>query len=133
MLETIPDILIVEDNLLNLVVEADLIKSFGYNPKKAKNGFEALEILSKTKIDLILMDMELPKMHGLELLRLIKNSPETQNIRVVAVTGHCDSESEHNFLEAGCYAVLPKPINFSNFRSQIEELLPTTDPLAERK
>ena len=62
------EILIVEDNLLNLTVEANLLKSFGYEPKKAKNGFEALEILNKVKIDLILLDMELPKMNGLELL-----------------------------------------------------------------
>ncbi|MDP4188587.1 MAG: response regulator, partial [Bacteroidota bacterium] len=67
-----PEILIVEDNLLNLTVEVDLLKSFGYDPKKAKNGFEALEILSKMKIDLVLLDMELPKMHGLELLQKIK-------------------------------------------------------------
>jgi len=87
-----PEILIVEDNLLNLVVEADLLKSCGYDPKKAKNGFEALEVLSKVKVDLVLMDMELPKMHGLELLQRIKCNPDTQSIRVVAVTGHCDSE-----------------------------------------
>jgi two-component system cell cycle response regulator DivK len=64
----VSEILVVEDNLLNLMVEADLLKSFGYEPKKAKNGFEALEILNKTMVDLILLDMELPKMNGLELL-----------------------------------------------------------------
>ena len=100
-----PEILIVEDNLLNLVVETDLLKSFGYEPKKAKDGFEALEVLSEMKIDLVLLDMELPKMHGLELLRRIKLNPETRNIRVVAVTGYCDPESEQKFLKAGCHAV----------------------------
>ena len=63
------------------------MKSFGYEPKKAKNGFEALEILNETKIDLVLLDMELPKMHGLELLQRIKLNPETRSIKVVAVTG----------------------------------------------
>ena len=117
------EILIIEDNLLNLVVEVDLLKSCGYNPKKAKNGFEALEIINKIKIDLILMDMELPKMHGLELLRRIKRNPNTLDIRVVAITGHCDPESKQKFLKAGCHAVLSKPINFDNFGSQIKEFL----------
>ena len=118
-----PEILIVEDNLLNLVVEADLLKSCGYDPKKAKNGFEALEVLSNVKIDLVLMDMELPKMHGLELLQRIKCNPDTRNIRVVAVTGHCDRESKRKLLKAGCHAVLSKPINFDIFGSQVKEFL----------
>jgi two-component system cell cycle response regulator DivK len=117
------EILIIEDNLLNLVVEADFLKSCGYDPKKAKNGFEALEILNEVKIDLILMDMELPKMHGLELLRRIKCNPNTPDIRVVAITGHCDPESKQEFLKAGCHAVLSKPIDFGNFGSQIKEFL----------
>jgi two-component system, cell cycle response regulator DivK len=125
----VPEILIVEDNLLNLVIEADLLKSFGYEPKKAKNGFEALEILNETRIDLMLLDMELPKMHGLELLQRIKLNPEIRNIRVVAVTGYCDSESKEKFLKAGCCAVLSKPINFGDFGSQIEEFLTMTGSL----
>jgi two-component system cell cycle response regulator DivK len=119
----VPEILIVEDNLLNLTVEADLLKSLGYKPKKAKNGFEALEILNKTKIDLVLLDMELPKMHGLELLQRIKLNPEIQSTKVIAVTGHSDPESKEKFLKAGCYAVLAKPINFGDFGSQVENFL----------
>lgn len=117
------EILIIEDNLLNLIIEADLLKSCGYDPKKAKNGFEALEILGKVKIDLILMDMELPKMHGLELIQRIKCNPDTRGITVVAVTGHCDPESKQKFLKAGCHAVLSKPINFDSFGSQVKEFL----------
>ena len=117
------EILIVEDNLLNLLVEADLLESFGYEPKKAKDGFEALEILRRTKIDLVLLDMELPKMNGLELLKRIKFNPNIRNTKIVAVTGYSDPESEQKFLEAGCHAVLTKPINFSIFRSQVEEFL----------
>lgn len=122
-----PEILIVEDNLLNLAIEMDLLKSFGYDPKKAKNGFEALEILNKTNIDLILLDMELPKMHGLELLQKIKLNPETRSIKVVAVTGYSDPESKEKFLKAGCYAVLAKPINFGDFGSYIENFLTTAE------
>jgi two-component system cell cycle response regulator DivK len=121
------EILIVEDNLLNLMVEADLLKSVGYEPKKAKNGFEALEILNKTMIDLVLLDMELPKMNGLELLQKIKLNPETRSIKVVAVTGYSDPESKEKFLNAGCYAVIAKPINFGDFGSQVENFLTTAD------
>jgi Response regulator containing a CheY-like receiver domain and an HD-GYP domain len=119
----VSEILIVEDNILNLTAEVDLLKSFGYKPKKAKNGLEALEILNKTNFDLVLLDMELPKMNGLELLQRIKINPETQNIKIVAVTGHSDPESKEQFLKAGCYAVLAKPINFGDFGSQIENFL----------
>ncbi|WP_292389177.1 response regulator [Methanosarcina sp. UBA5] len=122
-----PEILIVEDNLLNLMIEADLLKSFGYESKRAKNGFEALEILSEAKIDLILLDMELPKMHGLELLQEIKLNPETRSIKVVAVTGYSDPESKEKFLKAGCHAVLAKPINFGDFGSQVENFLTIAD------
>lgn len=122
-----PEILIVEDNILNLTAEADLLKSFGYKPEKAKNGLEALEILNKTNFDLVLLDMELPKMSGLELLQRIKINPETQRIKVVAVTGHSDPESKEKFLKAGCYAVLAKPINFGDFGSQIENFLTTAE------
>ncbi len=122
-----PEILIVEDNLLNLTAEADLLKSFGYKPKKAKNGLEALEILNKTNFDLVLLDMELPKMNGLELLQRIKINPETQSIKVVAVTGYSDPESKEKFLKAGCYAVLAKPINFGDFGLQVESFLTTAD------
>jgi len=123
----VPEILIVEDNLLNLTVEADLLKSFGHEPKKAKNGFEALKILNEVKIDLILLDMELPKMHGLELLQEIKLNPETKSIKVVAVTGYSDPESKEKYLKAGCYAVLAKPINFGEFGLQIEDFLTIAD------
>ncbi|MGB9940324.1 response regulator [Methanosarcina sp.] len=122
-----PEILIVEDDLLNLTIEADLLKSLGYGSKKAKNGFEALDILNNMKIDLILLDMELPKMHGLELLQRIKLNPETRNIKVIAVTGHSDPESKEKFLKAGCHAVLAKPINFGDFGSQVEIFLTTAD------
>ncbi|MGI5991298.1 MAG: response regulator [Methanosarcina sp.] len=122
-----PEILIVEDNLLNLTVEADLLKSFGYEPKKAKNGFGALEILNKMKIDLVLLDMELPKMHGLELLQRMRLNPETRDIKVVAVTGYSDPESKEKFLKAGCCAVLAKPINFGDFISQVEKFLTTAE------
>jgi two-component system, cell cycle response regulator DivK len=123
----VSEILVVEDNLLNLMVEADLLKSFGYEPKKAKNGFEALEILNKTMVDLILLDMELPNMNGLELLQKIKLNPKTRSIKVVAVTGYSDPESKEKFLNAGCYAVIAKPINFGDFGSQVENFLTTAD------
>ena len=109
------------------MVEADLLKSFGYEPKKAKNGFEALEILNKVKVDLVLLDMELPKMHGLELLQRIKLNPEIRNVKVVAVTGHSDPASKEKFLKAGCHAVLAKPISFSDFGPQVEKFLTTAN------
>jgi len=82
-----------------------------------------VQILNKVKIDLILLDVELPKMSGLEVLKKIKTNPDTKNIRVVAFTGHSDPHHKQKFLEAGFYDVISKPINFKNFRFQIEKFL----------
>jgi two-component system cell cycle response regulator DivK len=78
-------------------------------------------------VDLILLDMELPKMNGLELLQKIKLNPETRSIKVVAVTGYSDPESKEKFLNSGCYAVIVKPIDFGDFGSQVENFLTTAD------
>jgi two-component system, cell cycle response regulator DivK len=63
-------------------------------------------------VDLILLDIELPKMNSLKLLQKMKLNPETLSIKVVAVTGYSDPENKEKFLNAGCYAVIAKPINF---------------------
>ncbi|MDD3043112.1 MAG: response regulator [Methanosarcinaceae archaeon] len=118
-----PEILLVEDDLLNLELGLDLLRSYGYNPRKAVEGPDVFEILNKVKIDLILLDVELPKMSGLEVLKKIKTNPDTKNIRVVAFTGHSDPHHKQKFLEAGFYDVISKPINFKNFRFQIEKFL----------
>jgi len=118
-----PEILLVDDDLLNLELGLDLLRSYGYNPRKAAEGSAVFEILNEIKVDLILMDIELPKMSGLEILEKIKTNPDTRNIRVVAFTGYSDPHYKQKFLEAGFYDVISKPIDIKNFRSQIEELL----------
>ena len=66
-------------------------------------------------------------LNGLELLQKIKLNPETRSVKVVAVTGHSDSDSREKFLKAGCHAVVAKPINFGNFGSQIEKFLASSE------
>jgi len=79
-------ILIVEDNPMNMELILDLLEFYGHNITKAEDGVKALERLAETKFDIILLDMQLPKMDGLEVLDRIKKNPATADIPVIAVT-----------------------------------------------
>ena len=87
-------ILIVEDNPMNMELILDLLEFYGYNITKAEDGIKALESLADTKFDIILLDMQLPKMDGLEVLDRIRKNPATADIPVIAVTAHAMKGSE---------------------------------------
>jgi len=79
-------VLIVEDNELNMKLFRDLLEAHGYETSGTSNGFEALDLVRKTRPDLILMDIQLPQVSGLDVTRWIKDDPELRGIPVVAVT-----------------------------------------------
>ena len=79
-------VLIVEDNELNMKLFRDLLEAHGYQTSGTSNGFEALDLVRKLRPDLILMDIQLPQVSGLEVTRWIKDDPELRAIPVVAVT-----------------------------------------------
>ena len=116
-------ILIVEDNPMNMELVLDLLEFYGHNVTKAEDGIKALERLSEKKFDIILLDMQLPKMDGLEVLDRIKKNPETADIPVIAVTAHAMKGSEEHFIEMGCVDYVSKPIDIHKFRSLIEKYL----------
>ncbi|WP_292488087.1 response regulator [Methanohalobium sp.] len=117
------NVLVVEDNVFNMELTVDLLKSYGYNITKAEDGYIALEKLKNTKIDLILLDMQLPKMDGLELLSKLKNDPETMNIPVIALTAHAMLGDKKRFIDAGCDGYISKPMDIHKFKSQIDQHL----------
>src|SRR5258708_5590380 len=79
-------VLIVEDNELNMKLFHDLLEAHGYNTIGTRNGIEALDLARKHRPDLVLMDIQLPEVSGLEVTKLLKDDPEVQVLPVVAVT-----------------------------------------------
>jgi two-component system cell cycle response regulator DivK len=116
-------ILIVEDNPMNMELVLDLLEFYGHNITKAEDGIKALERLAEQKFDIILLDMQLPKMDGLEVLDRIKKNPETAEIPVIAVTAHAMKGSEEHFIEMGCVDYVSKPIDIHKFRALIDKYL----------
>jgi len=105
-----PEVLIVEDNLDNLITIKAMISN-EYNLLEAINGVDGLYKILKKKPDIVLLDISLPRMDGLELIEIIKNSDEIKSIPIIAVTARAMKEDKETLLMAGFDDYLPKPIN----------------------
>ncbi len=116
-------ILVVEDNPMNMELTVDLLESWEYEVIQAEDGPEALEKIKENSIDLVLLDMQLPKMDGLEVLQKLKDDPGTVNIPVVALTAHSMAGDEDKFLDAGCTGYISKPIDIHEFKELIPGFL----------
>ncbi|UZE51769.1 response regulator [Rhodopseudomonas sp. P2A-2r] len=116
-------VLIVEDNELNMKLFRDLLEAHGYNTAGTSNGFEALDLVRKLHPDLILMDIQLPQVSGLEVTRWIKDDPELRAIPVVAVTAFAMKGDEERIREGGCEAYLSKPISVGKFIETVRRFI----------
>jgi two-component system cell cycle response regulator len=116
-------ILIVEDNPTNLKLTTFLLKSEGYDVSTAIDGPESLKLIESIHPDLILMDVQLPGIDGLEVTRRLKKNPKTQSIPVIALTAYAMKGDKEKALEAGCDGYLSKPIDTRMFPSQIRTFL----------
>ena len=116
-------VLIVEDNELNMKLFRDLLEAHGYQTSGTSNGFEALDLVRKLRPDLVLMDIQLPQVSGLEVTRWIKDDPELRAIPVVAVTAFAMKGDEERIREGGCEAYISKPISVVHFLDTIRKLL----------
>jgi len=116
-------ILIVEDNPMNMELILDLLEFYGYDVCGAEDGIQALKQLEAKQFDLILLDMQLPKMDGLVVLEKIKANPATAEVPVIAVTAHAMKGSEEHFIEKGCVDYISKPIDIHRFRRLIEKYM----------
>jgi two-component system cell cycle response regulator DivK len=117
------NILVVEDNPMNMELTVILLESWGYSVGQAEDGHQALKEVRGGNYDLILMDMQLPRMDGLEVLKHLKNDHVTKDIPVVALTAHSMTGDGRKFLDAGCMGYISKPINVPLFRDQIAEYM----------
>lgn len=113
-------ILVVEDNLMNMELVAYLLKSNGMEVTQAFDGVEALEMLKKRSFDLILLDIQLPGMDGMEILKNIKENPILRHLSVVALTAHAMQGDEAKFIDAGCIGYISKPIDVSSFIGTVQ-------------
>ncbi len=112
-------VLIVEDNELNMKLFNDLLEAHGYRVLQTREGLSALDIARKHKPDLILMDIQLPEVSGIEVTKWLKEDDELRSIPVVAVTAFAMKGDEQKIREGGCEAYISKPISVASFMSTI--------------
>jgi len=116
-------VLIVEDNELNMKLFHDLLEAHGINTIETRDGTKVLEIAREKKPDLILMDIQLPEVSGLEVTKWLKEDPELKHIPVIAVTAFAMKGDEQKIREGGCEDYISKPISVSRFLEVIESYL----------
>ena len=116
-------LLLVEDDEMSRDMLSRRLKRRGYEVLEAPDGEMAVQITKVEMPDLILMDIRLPRMDGLEATRLLKESSETQSIPIIALTAHAMSSDREKALEAGCDDYGTKPVDFPELLGKIEHLL----------
>ncbi len=116
-------VLIVEDNELNMKLFNDLLVAHGYETIQTRSGTEALGLARQHKPDLILMDIQLPEVSGLDVTRWIKEDDELHAIPVVAVTAFAMKGDEERIRKGGCEAYISKPISVAKFLETIRRYL----------
>jgi len=116
-------ILIVEDNDLSLVLLNDLLEVHGYEILKTGQGLEAIKLAQDNKPDLILMDIQLPDLSGLDVARLLKRDNQTKCIPIIAVTAFAMSGDKAKALESGCDAYISKPVILHNLLRMVDAFL----------
>jgi two-component system cell cycle response regulator DivK len=116
-------VLIVEDNELNMKLFHDLLDAHGYKTLQTRNGMEALSLAREHKPDLILMDIQLPEVSGLEVTKWLKEDDQLRKIPVVAVTAFAMKGDEERIRQGGCEAYISKPISVPRFIETIKSYL----------
>ncbi|WP_366554525.1 response regulator [Aquibaculum sediminis] len=119
-----PRILVVEDNELNMKLFHDLLEAQGYSVLQTRDGLDALRIAREQRPDLILMDIQLPEVSGLEVTKWLKEDDELRRIPVIAVTAFAMKGDEEKIREGGCEAYIAKPISVNSFLETIRSFLP---------
>jgi CheY-like chemotaxis protein len=116
-------ILIIEDNASNLKLVKTLLKIEGYEVQTAVNAEEAIELLKSFRPQLILMDLQLPGMDGLQLTQMLKSDPQFQEIIIVALTAYAMTRDKEKAIAAGCDGFMTKPIDVNTFPDEITQYL----------
>jgi two-component system, cell cycle response regulator DivK len=116
-------VLIVEDNELNMKLFHDLLDAQGYETLQTREGLSALTLAREHRPDLILMDIQLPEISGLEVTKWLKEDDELRHIPVVAVTAFAMKGDEERIRQGGCEAYISKPISVGYFLNTVRQFL----------
>lgn len=116
-------ILIVEDNDLNMKLFNDLLQAHGYDTVQTKDGREVMDLAREHRPNLILMDIQLPEISGLEITRMLKDDDDLKSIPVIAVTAFAMKGDEEKIREGGCEGYIAKPISVASFLNTINSFL----------
>ena len=116
-------ILVVEDNERNLKLLRDVLEYAGYDVRTARTGEDAITLAVSEPPDLVLMDLQLPGIDGVEALRRLRESPRTAHVPVVAVTAQAMKQDRERVLEAGFNGYVSKPISVRAFPDQVRGFL----------
>ena len=116
-------ILVVEDNETNIYLISFILRKNGYEVTEARTGEEGVELAIKEKPDLIIMDIQLPGIDGLEATRKIRESEADGTIPIIALTSYAMTGDRERALKAGCTGYIEKPINPDTFISEIKKYL----------
>ena len=117
-------ILIVEDNEIDVRLLKDILEMRGYDTLQTGDGLEAINLAFANVPDLILMDIQLPEMSGLEVTRRLRGDERSRRIPIVAVTAFAMGWHEREALDSGCDAYVSKPISMLGFLRTVESFLP---------
>jgi two-component system, cell cycle response regulator DivK len=116
-------VLIVEDNDLNMKLFNDLLVAHGYGTLQTRDGTEALALARQHRPDLILMDIQLPEVSGLQVTQWLKKDDILRSIPVIAVTAFAMKGDEEKIRDGGCEAYIAKPISVASFLKTVERFL----------
>jgi len=116
-------VLIVEDNELNMKLFHDLLDAHGYHTLQTRSGIEALRMAREQRPDLILMDIQLPEVSGLEVTKWLKEDDDLRQIPVVAVTAFAMKGDEERIRQGGCEAYISKPISVAMFIDTVRRFI----------
>jgi two-component system cell cycle response regulator DivK len=123
-------ILIVEDNALNIKLFCDLLAAHGHEPKAVTDSRQALDLAREFVPDLVITDIQLPHVNGLELIRMLRVDDRLSQVPIMAVTAYSAVGDEERAREAGAQSYVSKPISVLKFVQQVDALLSPQDMTA---
>lgn len=124
-------VLVIEDNPANMKLSAMLLERAGYATLRAWNAQDGLALAREHMPRLVLMDVQLPGMDGLEATRLLKTDPATRDIQIVALTALVMQEEQERIRAAGCDGYIAKPIDYKQFLAEVSRWVPLGESTSE--
>ncbi|SKC70817.1 response regulator transcription factor [Maledivibacter halophilus] len=125
-------VLVVEDDMIVFKIISSVLNKYGFNAVSASNGREALEYLKKSSVDAIILDLNLPDIHGIEILKIIRNHPVHNSVAILVVTSSNDKMEEILSLEVGADDYIVKPFHHRELIARLNAILRRTKTLGNR-